>query len=164
MQRSSITPAANHSAVALARDRAFWVAHSGISEGARDDAVAPQGPVGSSTLTVTEVAEKLHLSAPTVRRRTAVRRLYSYRSRGRLVFPDWQFIQPGDQTLPGLDRVLAALPDDLHPPAIAGFFLTPQPDLVVNGNAASVTLWLEKGGSVDPVVSMARELAAGSGY
>jgi hypothetical protein len=50
---------------------------------------------------------------------------------------------------------LAALPDDLHPQAVAGFFLTPQPDLVMNGEAVPVAVWLQEGGSVELVLTLA---------
>lgn len=150
-----------------ARDRAFWDAHSGISptpravsRGSANNAAA-QLLMDSSSLTAGEVAEKLRLSPSTVRHYKAERKLYSYLANGRLVFPDWQFTQKGDRTLPGLDRVLSALPDDLHPQAVAGFFLTPQPDLVMSGEAVSPVVWLEKGGSVEPVLAMADALAAG---
>ncbi len=76
-----------------------------------------------------EVAERLLLSASTVRHYRAARKLYSCPANGRLVFPDWQFNQAGDKAIPSLEDVLAVLPKDLHPQSVAGFFLTPQPDL-----------------------------------
>lgn len=81
--------------------------------------------MSSSSLTaaeVAEVAENLQLSASTVRRYKAARKIYCYPAHRRLVFPGWQFTQTGAQALPGLNRVLAALPDDLHPESVAGFF------------------------------------------
>lgn len=150
-----------------ARDRAFWDTHSGISptpravaRGSANNAAA-QLLMDSSSLTASDVAEKLHLSPSTVRHYKAERKLYSYLANGRLVFPDWQFTQKGDRALPGLDRVLSTLPDDLHPQAVAGFFLTPQPDLVMSGEAVPPAVWLEKGGSAEPVLAMAAALAAG---
>jgi hypothetical protein len=49
----------------------------------------------------------------------------------------------------------------LHPQSVAGFFLTPQPDLDLYGHPASVKAWLEAGGSTDPVLALAEGLAAG---
>ena len=158
----------NESAVDLpARDRAFWDAHSGVSptpgaaaRGSANNAAA-QLLMDSTSLTAPEVAQKLHLSPSTVRHYKAERKLYSYLANGRLVFPDWQFTRSGNRALPGLDRVLAALPNDLHPQAVAGFFLSQQPDLVLNDEAVPPAVWLEKGGSVEPVLAMANALAAG---
>ncbi|MFE4835817.1 helix-turn-helix domain-containing protein [Arthrobacter sp. NPDC056691] len=115
----------------------------------------------SSSLTTDEVAEHLDLSASTVRRYKAERKLYSYRANGRLLFPVWQFIQRGRRRLPALDRVLAALPVGLHPQAVAGFFQTPKPDLVITGEAVSAAAWLESGAPVEPVLAIADALAAG---
>ncbi len=80
---------------------------------------------------------------------------------GKLAFPQWQFNDTGDKSIPSLEDVLGALPDDLHPQAVAGFFLTPQPDLVLNGMHVSAKSWLEAGGSKKVVVDLAEGLAAG---
>jgi len=44
--------------------------------------------------------------------------------------------------LPGLETVLAALPADLHPTAVEGFFTSPDADL----DGASPAQWLASGG------------------
>lgn len=150
-----------------ARDRDFWAEHSGINA---DEATVASGSarnaaaqvlMNSSSLTAAEVAENLGLSASTIRHYKAERKLYSYLANGRLLFPTWQFTRKGNRALPGLDRVLGALPDDLHPQAMAGFFQTPKPDLVINGEAVTAAAWLEDGGSIEPVVAMAEALSAG---
>lgn len=89
------------------------------------------------------------------------RRLYAYRRDGDLLFPEWQFTALGDTVIPYLHAVLDALPADAHPGAVAGFFLTVQPDLVLNGRAVSAKQWLEDGGPPEPVIEMPRDLAAG---
>lgn len=155
------------SAVGLpARDPDFWAAHSGISPapetvsvGSANNAAA-QILMDSSSLTAAEVAENLQLSPSTVRHYKAEGKLYSYRANGRLLFPTWQFTEQGTP-LPGLADILGTLPDDLHPQAVAGFFLTPQPDLVINREAVTVAAWLQAGGSVQSVLAMASALAAG---
>jgi hypothetical protein len=150
-----------------ARDRDFWAAHSGITADAATVArssaanAAAQVLMHSSSLTTAEVAEYLSLSASTVRHYKAERKLYSYITNGRLLFPTWQFIQQGRRRLPALDRVLRALPVDLHPQAVAGFFQIPKPNLTVGGEAISVAAWLENGYTVEPVLAMAGALAAG---
>lgn len=149
-----------------ARDRAFWAEHAGITSDTATVArgsghnAAAQVLMDSSSLTAAEAAENLRLSPSTVRHYKAERKLYSYLANGRLLFPTWQFTQSG-RPLPGLERILARLPEDLHPQAVAGFFLTPQPDLVINGAAVSAAAWMEAGGSVEPVLAMAGALAAG---
>jgi hypothetical protein len=45
-----------------------------------------------------------------------------------------------------LDRVLRALPTDVHPLAIAGFLLRPQQELAVNDRPCAVRDWLSSGG------------------
>ena len=142
-------------------NRAFWVAHSGIQVSSREVArgsainAAARIRIDASSLTAAEVGEKLHLAASTVRQLGAVRKLYAYLVNGRLVFPDWQFTRTGNRVLPGLERILDVLPDDLHPQTVAGFFLTPQPDLVLNGEATAVAVWLEERGSVEPALALA---------
>lgn len=145
-----------------ARDRAFWAEHAGITTDALESGhnTAAKVPMDSSSLTAAEVAENLHLAPSTVRHHKAARKLYSYLARGRLLFPTWQFTQSGRPLL-GLERILAMLPKDLHPQAVAGFFLTPQPDLVINGEAVSAAEWMEAGGSVEPVLALAGALADG---
>lgn len=149
-----------------ARDRTFWETHSGISATQKDvarssaNSTAARVLTDATSLSAADVADRLGLSQSTVRHYRAERKLYSYLINGRLVFPGWQFSPAGEAT-PRLDLVLRALPEDLHPQAMAGFFLTPQPDLQLDGQPVTVKVWLEAGGSAEPVVNMADALAAG---
>ena len=150
-----------------AHDRNFWVANAGItvSEVAVASAsvanAAAQVALDSSAISAAEVAKRTHLSASTVRHYKAARRLYSNMVNGKLVFPVWQFNDAGDTPIPALNDTLAVLPDDLHPQSVAGFFLTLQPDLVLDGEPVSAKAWLEAGGSKDVVVGLAESLALG---
>ncbi|RNL51411.1 hypothetical protein [Arthrobacter oryzae] len=149
------------------RDRDFWDTNSGIF--ATDAAIATASAANaaariifdSSAITASEVAERMHLSTSTIRHYKAARKLYSYFLNGKLAFPDWQFNDAGDKSIPSLEDILDTLPDDLHPQTVAGFFLTPQPDLVLNGEPVSAKAWLEAGGSKEIVVGLAEGLAAG---
>jgi hypothetical protein len=105
------------------------------------------------------VARRLNMPAAAVQRDASARRLYTYTVGGRTVFPDWQFA--GERTIPYLPDVLQALPVDLHPGAVAGFFLSPQPDLVLGGRPASIREWLLAGGDTGQVARMAEELDTG---
>lgn len=150
-----------------AHDRDFWEAHSGITAteaaiaGASVANAAARITFDTSAVTAAEVARRMHLSASTVRHYKASRKLYSYLVNGKLAFPEWQFIDAGDRAIPALEDILEALPEDLHPQAVAGFFLTPQSDLVLGGQPVSAKMWLEAGGNKDVVLDLAEDLAAG---
>ncbi|QNE15575.1 hypothetical protein [Pseudarthrobacter sp. NBSH8] len=150
-----------------ARDRDFWDKNSGIAADHAAVAIASAANAAArivldaSALTAAEVAERMRMSASTIRHYKSARKLYSYLVNGKLAFPQWQFNDTGDKSIPSLEDVLGALPDDLHPQAVAGFFLTPQPDLVLNGMHVSAKSWLEAGGSKKVVVDLAEGLAAG---
>jgi hypothetical protein len=149
------------------RDREFWEAHSGIKASEQDRAAASARNAAArllsetSALTADEVASLLRLTPSTVRHYRASQRLYSFLVHGRIAFPAWQFTAAG-APIPHLEAVLRALPEGLHPQAVAGFFLTPQPDLRLGGEAASPKDWLESGGSAEPAVALASSL--GSAY
>lgn len=101
-------------------------------------------------------------SLATVQRHTVDRKLYSYQlDKGDPVLSIWQFNAAGNATIPLLADVLHALPDDLHPHSVAGFFLTPPPDLVLKGDPVSAKAWLEAGGNSGLVIDLAEGLAAG---
>lgn len=148
-------------------DRSFWEVNSGIKDS--DAAVASASAANAaarvlldaSAATAEEVAKRMRLSASTIRHYKAAKKLYSYLVNGKLAFPGWQFNGSGDRSIPSLENVLAVMPEDLHPQTVAGFFLTPQPDLVLHGEPVSAKEWLEAGGSDEPVVELAEGLAAG---
>lgn len=149
-----------------AQDREFWDRHAGISATDQDVARAAasnadaKALMDSSALTALDVAKLLGLSATTVRHYKSDKKLYSYMVNGRLVFPTWQFNNRANKPIPGLKDILQTLPKDLHPQSVAGFFLAPQPDLVLHGEPASVKEWLEAGGSARAVLELAQELLA----
>ncbi|MHA7155870.1 hypothetical protein [Arthrobacter sp. TMN-50] len=148
-----------------ARDRTFWEAHSGLSATRKDVARSSAHSTAARVLgdatshSAADVANRLGLSPSTIRHYKAERKLFSYLINGRIVFPDWQFT-PAGKVMPRLDLILGALPE-LHPQAVAGFFLTPQPDLELDGEPVTVKAWLEAGGTAEPVLNMAAALAVG---
>lgn len=145
----------------------FWDENAGITATPQESAqasaanAAAQSLMDITSLTAAEVAEVLRLPLPTILSIAASGLLYSYAANGQMKFPAWQFNAEGTALTPSLGDVLFALPEDLHPQSVAGFFLTPQPDLVLNGVPVSVKVWLESGGSHRIVVSLAEGLAAG---
>ncbi len=150
-----------------AGDAKFWAEHSGIVRhagqvaGATAHNAVSSVVMDASALSAGDVAQLLGLSASTVRHYKASGKLYSYERRGRLHFPIWQFGKESRQVIPSLSAVLNVLPAHAHPQTISGFFLTPQPDLVIDGQPASAKEWLEAGGDASTVVEIAADLAAG---
>ncbi|WP_052259952.1 hypothetical protein [Pseudarthrobacter phenanthrenivorans] len=149
-----------------AAEREFWDRNAGIK--ANQSSIS-QAAVGDRTaralmedqaLGTEAVAELLGRQESSVRQDMTDLKLYAYEQGGRAQLPAWQFTQ-GGAPIPGLDRVLAVLPADLHPQSVAGFFLTPQPDLVLKGIPRSAKEWLESGGPVEPVLQLASGLRAG---
>lgn len=144
--------------------RNFWQEHSGIKAANQDVAevlaleTTARALMDASALTAEQVAARMNMPVSTVLLYTADRSLYSYSEERGQKFPEWQFTAAGHAVIPSLDSVLAALPVDLHPRAVAGFFLTAQPDLVLRGTPVSAKEWLEAGRPVDPVVQLAASL------
>jgi hypothetical protein len=145
----------------------FWDKNAGITATPQGTArasaanAAARSLMDTTSLAAAEVAELLQLPLPTIQRVAARGLLYFYLADGMTVFPAWQFNAEGTAVIPSLGDVLHALPADLHPQSVAGFFLTPQPDLVLNGSPVSAKAWLEAGGSRRIVISLAKGLAAG---
>jgi hypothetical protein len=110
----------------------------------------------ATSVSVAELAAALGVDASRVRHRLAAGELYampSGRGRARLI-PRFQLDDMG-RPLPGLGAVLAALPGDLHPLEVEGFFSTAQPELEVDDEPVSPRTWLAAGGNPEPVVELA---------
>ncbi|WP_372699518.1 helix-turn-helix domain-containing protein [Arthrobacter sp. JSM 101049] len=141
-------------------DQTFWDQHSGIPSEPRLVANAMAASVAAATLHEAgslgsqEVALRLGLRPSTVRRYVLDRKLYSFKTNGRMLFPSWQFTGTR-RPLPHLAEILAALPPGSHPQTVQGFFTTPQPDLRLSGEAATPRDWLISGGEPDLVVALA---------
>jgi hypothetical protein len=115
----------------------------------------------STAYTAAEVASGLGVNDSRVRQRRLARTLWAIDDGGTWVYPVVQFEQLSAdggasklKQVRGLDQVLPALPPDLHPTSVAGFLLTPQPDLRIDGQPKSVRDWLLSGGAVDPVLEL----------
>jgi hypothetical protein len=98
-----------------------------------------------------------------VRQRRAAHTLWAIDDDGAWVYPAVQF-EVGDsgrgepvklKLVRGLDQVLPhLLTKGLHPTAIAGFLMTPQPELRIANQPKTVREWLLAGGSVEPVLEL----------
>ena len=139
----------------------FWRRHAGVPLGdpvgtpldrATDATMSVLGQA-SRSLTIEQAAELLDVHRSRVSHRLRDHQLYSFRIGAQRRLPQWQFT-PDGTPLPGLETVLAALPADLHPAAVEGFFTTADPDL----DDASPAQWLASGGDPQRVVDEAEGL------
>lgn len=119
---------------------------------ARAKTVVAQAVLRDSALTVADAAATLDVDTSRVRHRLAAGRLAGWKDRGGWRLPAWQFTSGG--VLPGLERVLAALPGDQPPLVVAAFMTTPQEDLRLAGEPATPRQWLLAGGDPGPVVEL----------
>jgi hypothetical protein len=104
-------------------------------------------------LDVKTVAEILGKTEGRVRQRLTDHTLLGVRAGGGWRIPGFQFDE--DTELSGWDRVMGALPHDVHPLTVARFLDTPHVDLDVDGDAVTPREWLRFGGDVDAVVNAA---------
>jgi len=96
------------------------------------------------------VAELLGVDRSRISQRVAQRSLYAFMGpSGRRLYPRWQFRD--HETVPGLRTVLEALPADLHPLVVRGWFTSADVDFDLDGDSLSPIDWLATGG--DPAVA-----------
>lgn len=110
------------------------------------------------SMSTAEVADRLGIDESRVRHRAAKGLLYSFRIDGRHHFPNWQFASThGPRLLPGLRKLIEALPVDLDPASVRGIITTPQDDLVIDSNPVSVREWLLSGQSIEEALEVVFE-------
>lgn len=117
--------------------------------------VAARAVLADSALSVSEAARRLGIDTSRVRHRLAQGKLTGWKDRS-WHLPSWQFTDDG--VLPGLDAVLAAVPDDQPPLMVAAFMNTVQPDLLLAGEPVTPRMWLLARGDVAPVAELATTL------
>lgn len=115
--------------------------------------VAEQAVLRDTALSVAEAADRVGVDTSRIRHRIASQRLIGWKDRGGWRLPAWQFTD--NDVLPGLETVLAAIPDDQPALVLANFMTTPQEDLDIRGRPASPREWLMAGGSVHRVAEFA---------
>lgn len=98
-----------------------------------------------STMTIDQAADLLGVSRSRVSHRIADGSLWATGIHGRRLVPRWQFTADG-QVIPGLPKVVSAIPTSLHPLAVEAFMTTPRVDF----DDQSPVEWLTSGG--DPGV------------
>jgi hypothetical protein len=147
----SLTPA---EAAALAAGGADLRPLGAEEPGPRAATAAAYGALLAGGLTVAEAAARLDVDPSRVRHRLADRTLWGIRLRAGWRLPAVQFADDGGM-VPGLDRVLPAIPADLHPVAVWRWLTTPIPDLSLDGSPAAPLPWLAAGGRPDEVAALA---------
>jgi hypothetical protein len=118
--------------------------------------LAAQTVLLDTALTVTDAARVLDVDTSRIRHRLAAGRLAGWKDRGSWRLPAWQFSDSG--VLPGLEVVLAAMPDDQPPLVLAGFMTTPQTDFPLGDAAGTPRAWLLAGGDPRRVAAQAEML------
>lgn len=123
------------------------------------DIVAHTALLINTAYTGPEVAALLGINESRVRQRRLARKMWAIESDGNWVYPAIQFeINPKtgkpDKQIRGLEQVFEAMPDGLHPTAVAGLLRAPQIELQVDGRPRSVLEWLRSGGRVEPVMQL----------
>jgi hypothetical protein len=124
--------------------------HKEVDHRAR--AVAAQAVLRDSALTVADAASAVGVDPSRIRHRLAGAQLIGWKDRGGWRLPAWQFTKAS--VLPGLETVLAAVPDDQPPLVVAAFMSTPQPDLLLDGEPATPRQWLLATGDPEPVAKL----------
>jgi hypothetical protein len=162
-------PAHRPWAATLTADEARLLDDAGLTEDPEayaeiaTDVTAHMARLYSTAYTAAEVREGLGVNDSRVRQRRLNRTLWAISDGGTWVYPAIQFeiVDRGhDKPLKlkqvrSLDEVLPALlARELHPTAVAGFLMTPQPDLRIDGQPKSVRGWLLHGESVEPVLGL----------
>ena len=112
----------------------------------------------AAALTEREAAALLGVSESRVRQRIGERTLYAVRAGRERRLPRFQFAEDG--LVPKVGEVLREMPEDAHPLAVEGWFASPDPDLVLEGEDAPLSPrdWLLSGGSAKALRPLVREL------
>jgi hypothetical protein len=111
-----------------------------------------------TSLTAARAARLLDVDVSRIRQRLRSRSLFGVEHEGEWRLPRFQFERR--KVLPGLARVLAALPADANALDVADWFVSPNPDLEPEGEPAPLSPreWLLRGLSPDRVAALAREI------
>jgi hypothetical protein len=109
------------------------------------------------SLSAAEAAKLLHVDVSRVRQRLRERSLFGLEHEGSWRLPRFQFERR--LVIPGLAKVLKALPPDLFPLDVVDWFLLPDPDLQLDSDPAPLSprQWLMSGRSVETVATLARD-------
>lgn len=110
------------------------------------------------SLSAAQAAKLLGMDVSRIRQRLRDRSLFGVEHEGTWRLPRFQFERR--LVIPGLGRVLKALPEDLFPLDVVDWFVLADADLQLEGDVAPLSPreWLVSGRPVDAVVALARDL------
>ena len=113
------------------------------------------------SLSAAEAAKLLRVDVSRVRQRLRERSLFGIEYEGSWRLPRFQFERR--RVIPGLAPVLKSLPSDLFPLDVVDWFVLPDSDLELDGDAGpwSPRDWLLSGRPVEDVAILARDLSRG---
>lgn len=157
----------------LSSDQADFLVNAGVFDAAELDATSQRVSAGdlaakqirtrlksvTQSLTTEEVAGRLGIDASTVRHRQGKQLLYSFTVGRNRMYPQWQLApRAGGRwaPLPGLPRVVEAIPGDMHQATVAGIMTSRQDDLRVDGERVTPAQWLFGGGDPEAVTGVFR--------
>jgi hypothetical protein len=123
--------------------------------------VATYASLLASSLTVSQVAHILGVSAGRVRQELYAGTIYGIKDTGAWRLPRWQFTDDLTGLLPGIRRVLPHLDRGIHPVAVYTWFTSPDPDLTIDENEEitfSPRDWLRSGRNPQVVADLAGAL------
>lgn len=111
----------------------------------------------AAALNTDEVATRLGVDVREIERRRAAECLAAFASDGEHRYPTWQFTDdPQRPILPGLPRLVSAIPDEMHPASVLGFMTTPQNSLRMGGQKLTPPEWLLSGQDAQDVIDILR--------
>ena len=108
----------------------------------------------AASISIGEAADRLGVDRSRISHRLRDQQLWSFTLGKRRRVPRWQFISAG-QLLPGLDRIIASIPEGIAPRSVEAFMHTAQPDFA---GQAPVD-YLAAGGDPDLVAGFLADLA-----
>jgi excisionase family DNA binding protein len=124
--------------------------------GPMSSTVAAYVAMMDDALSVGEAARRLHVDQSRIRQLLSNGSLFGVKVKGEWRLPRFQFTTRG--VVPGIQEVLRALPDDLHPVEVINWLQNPDPDLEMGGQSLSPLDWLRSGGDPERVSVVARDL------
>lgn len=113
----------------------------------------------ASSYSVGEVAEMLGVDPSRVRQRLKERSIYGIKTSAGWRIPRFQF--DGCRMIPGVEKVIAAMPSDEHPLGFFNWFTLPDPDFWIDDVSVSPAEWLRHGGDPARVVELAASFEYG---
>jgi hypothetical protein len=162
LDRSLEESLTRHRTASPSARRAALLARGGFvaADGSRIRLVAAQAAsdyaaLVETALSTAEVAGLLGVSESRVRQVTAAHRFVALPGKPRR-YPRWQFTDRG--VVPNLDLVLSDLDASLDPVGLWRFFVTPDPDLALEGVSISPRDWLIAGADPGRVRELLRDL------